>query len=52
MPFLHCHAHLWGGEREEGGREEPWGEGGCEWNVAMDDDEMIYFLHFLQEDIS
>jgi len=25
MPFLHCHAHLWGGEEKRGEREEPWG---------------------------
>ena len=35
-----------GGERKEGGEGRALGGGGCEWNVAMDDDEMRYFLHF------
>ncbi len=45
MPFLHCHAHLWGGgEEKRGGMEEPWGEGGVNEIMVMDDDEITFYI--------
>ena len=49
MPFLHCHAHLWGkrgGVLVGGGKGVNWK---CE--MMMDDDEMNYFLHSLHNGI-
>ena len=45
MPFLHCHAHLWGGKKR-GGRGKSLGGGRekCEWDMVMDDDEITLYI--------
>ncbi len=48
MPFLHCHAHLWGGKEKRGGKGRALGGGGVNeiwWWMMMRDELLFTFLH-------